>query len=101
MEKAERWLVKLDGKMAGELFKMHSAGRYCWLKHEAFVPLDEALHKHLHRPLAEQGHRTDAIRKNIALNGYIKAATQEDARAEIARRAGAGEADRALNCSSD
>jgi hypothetical protein len=68
-----QWLVKVNGMLDGELFRMNSVGKWCWLRHHAW----------LEQQAGESMHET------IYRNGYMKAETLEDARREIARRAGA------------
>jgi hypothetical protein len=33
-----RWLVVVKGERDGELFKMHSATKWCWLQHKGWSP---------------------------------------------------------------
>ena len=67
-----RWLVKVKGERDGELFKMHSPGRWFWF-----------------RGAWSKRRADETIRQAIARNGYIKQQSLEGVRAEIARRASA------------
>jgi hypothetical protein len=68
----ERWLVRIAGRRDGELFKMHSAGKWVWLQARDWMP-------------QAAGER---VRANIHRNGYLHVPTLEDARTEMARRVG-------------
>jgi hypothetical protein len=68
-----RWLVKVKGQRDGELFKMHSATKWCWLRYREWSPQSAG----------------ETVRQNIHRNGYIHAANLNNARVEIARRANA------------
>jgi hypothetical protein len=51
----ERWLVRIAGRRDGELFKMHSAGKWVWLQARDWMP-------------QAAGER---VRANIHRNGYL------------------------------
>jgi hypothetical protein len=69
----ERWMVWVNGEHEGELFKMHSATKWCWLQHKGWSPQQDG----------------ETVKQNIHRNGYIHAADLAAARAEIASRASA------------
>jgi hypothetical protein len=50
------WLVKVESVSRGELFKMHSPGKWVWLEDRAPVPRG-----------------AETIRENVHLNGYMHA----------------------------
>jgi hypothetical protein len=69
---ARRWLLWVDDKLDGELFKVHSRGKWVWPEPRP--------HKQL-----KAG---ETVSENVCRNGYLRAESLEGAWAEIVRRAG-------------